>query len=258
MKSLIFILLLTFSFLAWGKGSFRFFTLSTPSSPELKPRKIFVYLPGGYETSGMRYPVLYMHDGQNLFDPSRAFLGQTWRAEESLNSLIAQNLIAPLIVVGIDNTEDRVKEYTEEFNLDYLAQELKPLIDQTFRTKTSSASTGIMGSSLGGLVSLKASLAYPDVFGLIGALSPSIWWNQKAILRDIDNSTLEAQKIYVDSGTEGGEEPQNVNELKDILSKQSYVNGKNLMISIQQGARHQEKYWAQRFPTALRFLFEGK
>ncbi|MBY0517151.1 MAG: hypothetical protein K2P81_09595 [Bacteriovoracaceae bacterium] len=255
MKIFFFILLVTLSSPSWAKGAFKFFTLSTPLSQELKPRKIFVYLPDGYETSGLSYSVLYMHDGQNLYDPTRAFLGQTWRAEETLNSMIEANLISPIIVVGIDNTEDRLKDYTEELYLDYMAKELKPLIDQSFRTKAESSSTAIMGSSLGGLISLKASLAYPKVFGLVGALSPSIWWKQREILDQFQSSKIESQKIYIDSGTEGGEAPQDVIDLQRILFSQGYRRGENLFLYIQQGALHQEKFWAQRFPIALRFLF---
>ncbi len=256
MKSFFFILFfLTIPFTTWAKGSFNFFTLSTPQSQDLKPRKIFVYLPDGYETSALNYPVLYMHDGQNLYDPSRAFLGQTWQAENTLNDLIERNFIQPIIVVGIDNTDDRLTDYTEEKYLDYLALELKPLIDSSFKTFKDKNHTSMMGSSLGGLVSLKASILYPETFGLIAALSPSIWWKEREILDQFRTSKIDSQKIYIDSGTEGGEAPQDVIDLQRILFSQGYRRGENLFLYIQHGALHQEKFWAQRFPIALRFLF---
>jgi enterochelin esterase-like enzyme len=171
-------------------------------------RDVLVWLPPGYDhptdvsrpfdggPAAGRYPVLYMHDGQNLFEPETAYnKGEHWRVGETAARLIAQGRIEPLIVVGIYNTgEMRIEEYTptEDKKLggghadDYgrmIIEELKPLIDRTYRTRQDRDSTGIAGSSLGGLVSLHLGFTHPAVFGKVAALSPSVWWGRKAILK---------------------------------------------------------------------------
>jgi predicted alpha/beta superfamily hydrolase len=208
-----------------------------------------------------------MHDGQNLFDPSRAFMGQTWKAELSLNQLIAKNLIAPIIVVAIDNTSERNNEYTPDFDpeegvggnahdyLELLAYHLKPVIDREFRTINQRNSTAIMGSSLGGLVSIVAGFDFPEIFGLVGALSPSIWWNNSALLTDAMRTPYLPLKIYLDSGDSGGERPQDVQMLSEIFKQRGMRSGKTMKTVIQEGAIHSEKFWAQRLPVALQFLF---
>jgi isoamylase len=234
MTILGFILILISSTL-WAQGSF---TQLHPamSYPGLKPREIFIYLPDGYQNSHSRYPVLYMQDGQNLFDPLRAYLGQTWRAQATLNELIAKKVIPPIIVVAIDNTVDRMEEYIPErrgdMYLEFLIKKIKPLVDQNFRTKKEARFTGIMGSSLGGLIALHAGIYYQDTFGLIGALSPSIWWNDRSILKATQHASQLALKYYLDSGTDGGEKPQDVRAMSEVLTSRQYRHGQNLFVLI--------------------------
>lgn len=224
----------------------------------LPSRDVYVYLPDGYGKSNLSYPVLYMHDGQNLFDPSRAFLGQTWKAKETLDSLISQKQIPAIIVVAIDNTSARMNEYVPEKDgmkyLDFICQKLKPMVDKDFQTTKNRNLTGIMGSSLGGLISLQAGMSHFHTFGLIGALSPSIWYNDKSILTAYQMTQFLPLKVYLDSGTEGGERPDDVWELYYVLEQR----GLTPKVVIDEGGRHSEVFWAKRFPEALKFLFKNK
>jgi predicted alpha/beta superfamily hydrolase len=241
----LFILLLSNS--AFALGKFHLFM------KDFKGREVWAYLPDGYETSKDRYPVLYSHDGQNLFDPERAYLGQTWHAEETLNSLIREKKIKPIIVIAIDNTSNRMNDYTPDFDpeeghggeadqyLNLVTHELMPKINQYLRTN---GVNGLMGSSLGGLVSLYASGRYP--FTHIAALSPSIWWNQESIIGLIKAP----QRLYIDSGTTGGERPDDVLKLSRTLNM-----GARLKVVISEGDNHSEQAWAKRLPQALIHLF---
>lgn len=220
---------------------------------DLKGRQVWAYLPDGYEKSNARYPVLYAHDGQNLFDPERAYLGQTWHAEETLNDLIARKLIKPIVVIAIDNTSNRMNDYTPDIDpgeqrggeadryLDLVTYELKPKVDQYIRTN---GVNGLLGSSLGGLVSLYASGRYP--FTHIAALSPSVWWNNQSII----SLMRDPIRLYLDSGTNGGERPQDVLKLAQGLKM-----GTRLKVVIGEGDDHSERAWAKRLPMALIHLF---
>lgn len=220
---------------------------------DLKGRQVWVYLPDGYEKSNVRYPVLYAHDGQNLFDPERAYMGQIWHAEETLNVLIEKKWIRPIIMVGIDNSHNRMNDYTHDYDaeegrggeaeiyLNLIMHELKPRIDQYLRTN---GTNGLLGSSLGGLVSLYASTKYP--FTHIAALSPSIWWNNESIIPLMKP----VERLYLDSGTRGGERPQDVQKLAKSLNM-----GSRLKVVIGEGDDHSEKAWAKRLPHALIHLF---
>lgn len=262
MRKLLFIVCLTLNIWVpnvWGEGRFHLFSKH--------PRSIYVYLPAGYgQFPEVRYPVLYMHDGQNLFDPARAYMGQTWRAEETLNHLIKHKIIRPIIVVGIDNTPDRLAEYTPDRDptrehsggegdayLRFIVERLKPEIDRKLLTLSQRNHTGIMGSSLGGLISLYAGVRYHHTFGKIGALSPSVWWNNNSILRTLESAPAPL-RVYVDSGTEGGERPHDARAVARIFEA---AMGDRVMLNIQEGANHSERFWAMRFPVALKFLFNS-
>jgi predicted alpha/beta superfamily hydrolase len=255
---LIYLLLLLTSSQSLAAGSFKLFRKNISYSSVSLNRDIYVYLPEGYEKSTTRYPVIYMHDGQNLFDPARGYMGQTWKAEATLNDLIARKLISPVIVVAIDNTSARMEEYIPEKQadayLDFLVGTVKPMVDHYLKTKTDRTHTAIMGSSLGGLVSLYAGLKHPEIFGRIGALSPSIWWNQRSILGAYQQAVQLPLKVYLDSGTEGGEQPQDVRDLAWILEQRGFQK-RTLYYFIQQGAQHSEYFWSMRLPLALQFLF---
>jgi predicted alpha/beta superfamily hydrolase len=234
-------------------------------------RNVTVFLPPSYHASSdRRYPVLYMHDGQNLFDPDAAFKkGEHWRVGETATALINDGRIPPLIIVGLDNTGPRrLHEYTPTHDRrrggggarDYgrlIVNELKPMIDAEYRTRSEAAHTGIGGSSLGGLVSLYLALEYPDVFTRVAVLSPSVWWDRRAILRNVrDARPKPPLRIWLDIGTrEGRYHVDNAQLLKVGLSKNGWVEGDDLHYEEVPGGTHGEAAWAARFDRVLQFLF---
>jgi predicted alpha/beta superfamily hydrolase len=245
-------------------------------------RDILVWLPPGYDRSADvlqpfnerstagRYPVLYMHDGQNLFEPETAFQkGEHWRVGETANELIEDGRIEPPIIVGIYNTgEMRIDEYTPTTDKklggghadDYgrmIIEELKPLVDRTYRTRPDRFSTGIAGSSLGGLVSLHLAFNHPAVFGKVAALSPSVWWDRKAILKTIRESRSKPQsRVWVDMGTaEGRRGLDDARLLKAALVGLGFADGVDLHYAEYEGATHSEQAWSERVGPMLEFLF---
>ena len=232
-------------------------------------RDVLVWLPPGYD-EGSRYPVLYMHDGQNLFEPETAFQkGEHWRMGETAEALIAAGEIAPLIIVGIYNTGDHRKdEYTPTRDAklgggdaaDYgrmIVEELKPLIDRTYRTQPGAASTGIGGSSLGGLVSLYLAFTHPQTFHRVAALSPSVWWNWRAILKTVRQSRSKPPlKIWLDMGTaEGKKGLDDARLLKAALAGLGFAADVDLHYAEYEGATHSETAWAERVGPMLKWLF---
>ena len=195
-----------------------------PSRYLSTPRDIAVYLPPGYDPHGRRYPVFYLQDGQNLFDPATAFLGQDWQADITADALIRLGEIEPVILVGVYNTGvRRVSEYTPTRDpqirkggkadryAELLARELKPFIDREYRTLKAASHTGVGGSSLGGLVSLMAALCYPKVFGRVAVISPSVWWDRRAILHKVEAFGGDIRpRIWLDAGTAEGSSPESV------------------------------------------------
>ena len=217
-----------------------------------------------------RYPVLYMHDGQNLFDPDTAFLkGQHWRVGETAGDLIGEGRIEPLIIVGINNTGPRrVQEYTPTRDprlgggraADYgrmIVEELKPYIDDTYRTRSDAANTAIGGASLGGLVTLYLGLTYPRVFSKLAVLSPSVWWDRRAILKMVRQTRPKLPlRIWVDMGTgEGQRGLEDARLLKAALIGAGWEIGSDLHYAEYEGATHTEDAWADRFGPVLEFLF---
>jgi predicted alpha/beta superfamily hydrolase len=233
-------------------------------------RTVTTYLPPGYETSSHRYPVLYLHDGQNLFDPAAAFKkGEHWRVSETATALIDAGRIRPLIIVGIDNAgARRLHEYTPTHDRrrggggadaygQMLMQELKPYIDRQYRTLPDATHTGIGGSSLGGLVSLYLGLKHPHVFGRIAVLSPSVWWDRRAILRHVREARPKPPlRIWVDIGTrEGRHHVDNARLLKVGLIKSGWAEGDDLHYEEVVGGIHSEGAWAARLDRVLEFLY---
>ena len=241
-------------------------------------RDVVVYLPPGYEAhKEQRYPVFYLHDGQNLFDGATSFIpGQEWRVDETAQSMIAAAIVEPLIIVGIYNTgKDRIDEYTPAVDAKYkmggkadlygrlLVEELKPFIDGQYRTLTDARHTGLGGSSLGGLVSLYLGLKYPEVFGRLAIVSPSVWWADDFIVKYVEATKKRPPvRIWLDIGTnEGGnaEEAQKTLSgcrlLKVTLLRKGWVPEKDLKYVEAQDAEHNERAWAARFESILQFLF---
>ena len=234
-------------------------------------RDVTVFLPPGYDGDPARhYPVLYLHDGQNLFDPDTAFTkGQHWRVGETATVLINEGRIEPIIIVGIYNTgKRRLSEYTPTEDKRrggaeadaygrLLCDELKPFIDATYRTLQDPHYTGIGGSSLGGLVSLYLGLTKPDVFSRLALISPSVWWDRRAILRYVrDASPKPRLRVWLDIGTgEGRQHVTNLRLLKVAMEKAGWVDGEDLHYEEVEGAAHSESAWAARFDRVLEFLY---
>ncbi|MFO0665783.1 MAG: alpha/beta hydrolase-fold protein [Polyangiaceae bacterium] len=236
-----------------------------------KPRRIWTYLPPTYiENEAARFPVIYMHDGANLFDPNTAFGGVEWKVDETMNAGAESGAIREAIIIGVESTADRIDELTpskdssvgtgghaDEY-IKMISLELKPKYDQTLRTLTTADQTGIMGSSLGGLVSVYAGAKYAGTFGLVGAMSPSTWWDGRMIIGVVMQMPLQPRplKFYVDSGDSGASNDDVVNtaDLAKAIKGMGYFDGKSLQYVVQQGASHSETYWAQRLPGALAFL----
>jgi predicted alpha/beta superfamily hydrolase len=232
-----------------------------------------VYVPPGYDESNARYPVLYLQDGQNLFDPTTAFAGQDWRADVTADETIRTGEIAPVIMVGIYHTGlQRVSEYTPTRDrrirkggkaglyAQMLARELKPLIDREYRTLKGARHTAVGGSSLGALAALVAGLEYPRVFGGLAILSPSVWWDDRSIVTAVQafRSRLRP-RVWLDVGTAEGDAPRSAVEdarlLRDALIEKGWRAGTDLEYREIEGAGHNENAWGARFGEVLAYLF---
>jgi predicted alpha/beta superfamily hydrolase len=235
--------------------------LSNVWSPELRNRRsIDVYLPPSYTRSRRRYPVVYMQDGQNLSDPEAAFAG-TWELPKTLRQLAREGLEP--IVVGIHNTGDaRLSEYSPfpdarhgggrgDAYLRFVVRALKPRIDARFRTLAGARHTAIVGSSMGGLISLYAVFRYRRVFGAAAALSPALWFGDRRIFEYIEKSTARPDAIYLDVGTaEGPEALRDVRRMRRILLTKTHRPPRLAYVEAE-AAPHSESAWAARLPQAL-------
>lgn len=238
-----------------------------------RARNIIVYLPINYGVDpNKRYPVLYMHDGQNLYNPEDAFGGIAWGVDETAQRLIVEEQIEPLIIVGIYNSgESRIDEYTPvasqsrrmqkqggraDFYGKMLIEELKPFIDENYLTLPQREFTGIGGSSLGGLVSLYLGFKHPEIFSRVAAISPSVWWANNQIIREIaKNPERIPLRIWLDIGRkEGSRIKHQVRALKEILLASGWTDA-DLRYAEIPNASHNEMAWAVRFDEVLKFLF---
>jgi predicted alpha/beta superfamily hydrolase len=233
-------------------------------------REITIYLPAGYdEHPERRYPVLYLQDGQNLFDAERAYVpGQHWRVQEAADAAIGERTAAPMIIVGVDHAGPaRIDEYTPTRDAkhngggradDYarfLAEELKPAIDARFRTLPDAANTAIGGSSLGGLVSLHVALKRRDLFGRAVVMSPSVWWSDRVVLQTVDAFDGPPPRMWLDiGGREGIEALRDARLLRDRLTRRGW-DEEHLHYFEDRRADHSERAWARRIRPALEFLF---
>lgn len=238
------------------------------SMPQLnRTRKIWIYFPPGYETSGINYPVLYMHDGQNLFDATTSFAGE-WEVDETLNNLATQGKRVP-IVVGIDNGgTDRIGEYTPWTNpqygggdgdkyMQFIVETLKPYIDKHYRTLTDRENTGIMGSSLGGLISHYGSTKYQETFSKAGLFSPSYWFSDLIWIFTHDAGKQKEMRFYQLCGTnEGGNTVADMQRMNDSLVKIGFGQDK-ILNKVVEGGQHNEKLWREAFGEAYLWLFDS-
>ena len=254
-------------------------------SPELhNHRDVWVYLPPSYmapETRGVRWPVLYMHDGQNLFDPDIAFSG-AWRVDLAMQT--AARVGYECIVVGVANMGGaRLDEYSAWFDesvggggaadlyVDFLLHTLKPMIDAQFRTRPEREATGILGSSMGGLASLYAFFREPHAFGFCGVMSPAIWYARKAVLPFVEAAEPPRGRLWLDVGTgEGVRTVANVRLLRDLLHRRGFVERRSaapqarpadspaaphlLRTVVAPGAAHTESAWGRRLKKAIPWL----
>ncbi len=243
-----------------------------------KTRDIVVYVPPEYDKDvDRRYPVLYMHDGQNLFDAANSFLRIEWQADEHAERLIKAGRIPPILIVGIDNTPDRLNEYTpdrdESRNMggrgaDYarfLVEEVKPFIDKTYRTKPGREHTGVAGASLGGLISLYICKEHTDKFSMCGVISPALQWNDRGLLRQIekgDNAWMKRVRFWVDMGTAEGRQLDTFSkgvawtrELVALFDRAGLVPGRDYYYQEVYEGEHNEAAWADRFDKVLLYFF---
>lgn len=239
-------------------------------------RDLSVYVPPGYEDDGARvYPLLILQDGQNLFDPETAFIrGRTWRVAEQADAAIEAGEVEPLVIAGIANAgERRLAEYTPtrdwklgggeaQYYGEMLIRELLPFLRERYRLRSGAEQTGLGGSSLGGLVSLWLGLQHPEVFGKLAVLSPSVWWNQRSIVRTVDEvaPALTARpRIWLDVGDQEGRRTlSDAERLHARLQAHGWQEGVDEHFEIAEGGTHDEAAWALRVRPMLQFLFPAE
>jgi predicted alpha/beta superfamily hydrolase len=238
-------------------------------------RTIRVWLPPAYDAAAdARYPVLYMHDGQNCFDRATSFAGNEWEIDETLTRLITDKTIPPLIVVGIDNgLANRLSEYTYVADqnrgggrgadhADFLLKEIKPFIEKTYRAHANKRNTLIGGSSLGGLNSLEIARRNPDTFGGVLAMSPSLHWADSALLNALAQTpdSFKGTRIWLDIGTREGRDDQSNQHVERVRALQTILLKHNVRhhLEIEDGAEHTEPAWASRFGPAITYLMKSQ
>jgi predicted alpha/beta superfamily hydrolase len=249
-------------------------------SPQLANRRpLYVYLPPSYHQGERRYPVIYMHDGQNLFDQALSYAGE-WQVDETLEALSHEGLEA--IVVGIPNKGRRRLDEYSPFRDErlrsgglggayaaFIVETVKPLIDHDFRTLPGREHTGILGSSMGGLISLYSFFRYPEIFGLTGVMSPSLWFAQGAIFPFVEAAPFSPGRIHLDIGTYEGPDMSDraalmptyvgryilsLRRMRDLLIQKGYSAETDISYEEAPEAVHHEAAWAHRLPGVLRFL----
>lgn len=240
-------------------------------------RAVTVYLPPGYDSEPQRrYPVLYLHDGQNLFDPARAVFGVSWDADATAERLIHQGRIPPLLLVGIDNTPERLDEYAYypdrreraggrgSLYARFVLDEVKPIIDARYRTLPDRRNTAVIGSSMGGLISLSMAHEHHERFALCGAVSPSLWWGGGGALADFEGAGgwMRRMRFWVDMGTrEGpgrGHVPSSIRRTRQLIGRfdaAGLIPGRDYLYWEVAGGEHNEAAWAAHFDKMLLYFF---
>ncbi len=241
-------------------------------------RFLRIWLPPGYddgENQGKHYPVLYLNDGQNLFEALSSFTGVEWQADETADRLIREGLVPPMIIVGIDNAgKDRLREYMPHRSMhpmmlrvqgryypDFLMKEVMPFVERNYRVATSPENTGLGGSSLGALIALYTAIVRPGLIGRLLIESPSLWASNRQAIKESRKVRIWPERIFLAAGTaeaEGADRSRtvvdDVRELAAIV-RRAVLSEKRLRLVIKDGAGHTESAWAERFPEALQFLF---
>lgn len=230
-------------------------------------RRIWVYLPENYGHSKKKYPVIYMHDGQNLFDELTAFSGE-WKVDEVMDQLF-DNGEKQAIIVGIDNGgSEKLNDYSAWKNekhgggkgtlyADFLAQTLKPYIDSTYPTRPQAKHTAMIGSSMGGLISFYTGLRYPNQFGKLGIFSPSFWFAKEKLKSFIENNPtdIKRSRFYFLAGKrESAKMTSDISEIVPMILENG-ARKRNIQTKFDEQGTHSEAYWSKEFPRAYRWLF---
>jgi enterochelin esterase-like enzyme len=241
-------------------------------------RFLRVWLPPGYddaEKASRRYPVLFLNDGQNLFEASTSFAGVEWGVDETADRLIREGTIPPMVIVGLDNAgKNRMREYMPHRSLQpmilrvqgsrypaFLMKEVMPFIARNYRVATGAENTGLGGSSLGALIALYTASVRPGVFGRLLLESPSLWASNRQSIKDSRQVKLWPERIFLATGTaEAGREDRDrsvVDDVRELAAtlRRAGLGDQRLRIVVEDGAAHNEASWARRFPEALTFLF---
>lgn len=257
--------------------------------PQLnRQRTIRIWLPDGYKKDTRhRYPVLYMHDGQNLFEKHTAAYGEIWDVQGAMHKLMQEHIFRGGIVVGIDNARSvkRMDEYSPWVNENvdelgshhpmggegeayarFIVETLKPQVDARYRTLPNRRHTGVAGSSMGGFISLYMGARYPHIFSMVGAFSTAVWFKEDALHESLRSMDLRYPvRWYLDVGTKETSNPKisdfdrvYVQGTKDVRAQllEIGVPESSIRMVIEDGAIHNEKDWARRLPNALRWLFQ--
>jgi enterochelin esterase-like enzyme len=237
-----------------------------------------VWLPPGYddaENAGRRYPVLYLNDGQNLFEPATAFAGIEWKVDETADRLIRAGAVPPMIFVGMDNTgKERIREYMPYRSMhprllrvqgryypDFLFKEVMPFVESAYRVATGPENTGLGGSSLGGLIALYTVVSHPGAIGRLLLESPSLWASGRQLITESRSVRIWPERTFLAVGTsEAGSAERSRTVVDDVrelaaIIRRAVLSERRLRLVIKEGAGHNEGAWAERFPEALQFLF---
>ena len=232
-------------------------------------RDLTVYLPPGYADAAGPYPLLLLHDGQNLFDPARAFNGQTWHVQDTADALVTSGAIPPVVIAGVDHGgEARIADYTPTpdgqpgagqlpRHARFLVDEVLPFLARTYAVRTDLEGLGLGGSSLGGLATIGVATIAPGRFGRLIAMSPSVWWDRRAMLRRLRRHPLgPAPRAWIDAGAkEGARTVRDARDLAALLRPAGVAGDDRVRLVIDPEGDHSERSWARRLGDALRFLY---
>jgi enterochelin esterase-like enzyme len=249
-----------------------------PSRVFRNTRYLRVWLPPGYDdagNAGRHYPVLYLNDGQNLFESSTAFAGVEWQVDETADRLIRESTVPPMILVGMDNTgKERIREYMPfrsmhprmlrvqgRYYPDFLMKEVMPFVERNYRAATGPENTGLGGSSLGGLIALYTAIARPGTIGRLLLESPSLWASGRQLVKESRSVRIWPERMFLAVGSsEAGSAARSRTVVDDVrelaaIMRRAVLSESRLRLVVKDGAGHNEAAWAERFPEALRFLY---